>query len=106
MENFPGGPVVKNSPTNARNMGSILVWKIPHDVGQLSSCTTTAESACSRACALQREKATAMSLHTATTEYPAHAPKKTQSSQIKKKKEFMESPEENKKDTSVLRSKT
>ena len=87
MENFPGGPVVKNSPTNARNMGSILVWKIPHDVGQLSSCTTTAESACSRACALQREKATAMrSLHTATTEYPAHASKKTQSSQIKKKK--------------------
>ena len=86
MENFPGGPVVKNSPTNARNMGSILVWKIPHDVGQLSSCTTTAESACSRACALQREKATAMCLHTATTEYQAHAPKKTQSSQIKKKK--------------------
>ena len=36
-ENFPGGPVVKNLPANAGDMGSILGWetKIPHAMGQL-----------------------------------------------------------------------
>ena len=34
---FPGGPVVKNPPANAGNMGSILgSWKSPHAMGQLS----------------------------------------------------------------------
>ena len=37
-EDFPGGPVVKSSPSNAANSGSIpgRGTKIPHPVGQLS----------------------------------------------------------------------
>ena len=79
-----------------------LVWKIPHDAGQLSSCTTTTESACSRACASRQKKAAATrSLHAATSEYPAHTLMKTQSSQTKEEKELMESSEENKRHLSV-----
>ena len=39
---FPGGPVVKNLPSNAGDVGSIpgRGTKIPHAVGQLSSHTT------------------------------------------------------------------
>ena len=35
---FPGGPVVKNPPSNAGDVGSIPGWgtKIPHAEGQLS----------------------------------------------------------------------
>ena len=42
---FPGGPVVKNPPSNAGDMGSIPGGgtKIPHATGQLSPCTTTGE---------------------------------------------------------------
>ena len=42
---FPGGPVVKNLPSNAGDVGSIpgRGTKIPHAVGQLSLCTTTTE---------------------------------------------------------------
>ena len=42
---FPGGPVVKNVPSNAGDVGSIPGWgtKIPHATGQLSPCTTTRE---------------------------------------------------------------
>ena len=38
MRDFPGGPVVKNLPCNARDPGSIPVWetKIPHATGQPS----------------------------------------------------------------------
>ena len=38
MRDFPGGPVVKNPPSNEGYMGSILGWgtKIPHATGQLS----------------------------------------------------------------------
>ena len=32
----PGGPVVKNPPSDERNMGSIPGQGIPHAVGQLS----------------------------------------------------------------------
>ena len=44
---FPGGPVVKNLPSNAGDMGSIpgRGTKIPHAVGQLSPCTATTEPA-------------------------------------------------------------
>ena len=37
---FPGGPVVKNLPSNAGDTGLIPGWgtKIPHAVGQLSVC--------------------------------------------------------------------
>ena len=36
---FPGGPVVKNLPSKAGNVGSILGWgtKIPHASGELRS---------------------------------------------------------------------
>ena len=39
---FPGGPVVKNLPCNAGDVGSIpgQGTKIPHDTKQLSLCTT------------------------------------------------------------------
>ena len=44
---FPGGPVVKNPPSNAGDVGSIPGQgiKIPHAVGQLSLRATTAELA-------------------------------------------------------------
>ena len=57
--NFPGGPVVKNPPSNARDVGLIpgQGTKIPHAVGQLSpSHTTTTESAHSGPCTPQLEK--------------------------------------------------
>ena len=42
---FPGGPVVKNLPSNAGDVGSIPSrgTKIPHAVGQLSPHTATRE---------------------------------------------------------------
>ena len=42
---FPGGPVVKNPPSNAGDAGSIPGWgtKIPHATGQLSPCAATRE---------------------------------------------------------------
>ena len=45
---FPGGPVVKNPPYNAGDVGSIpgQRTKIPHAAGQLSLHTTTTELAC------------------------------------------------------------
>ena len=38
LMDFPGGPVVKNSPSNAGDVGSISGWKtkISHAAGQLS----------------------------------------------------------------------
>ena len=38
---FPGVPVVKNCPSDARNKGSIpgQGFNIPHNLGQLSPCT-------------------------------------------------------------------
>ena len=40
---FPGAPLVKNSPSNARDLSSIPGQgsKIPHAMGQLSTCPTT-----------------------------------------------------------------
>ena len=42
---FPGGPVVKNPPSKAGNMGSIpgRGTKIPHAAGQLSPGAATRE---------------------------------------------------------------
>ena len=42
---FPGGPVVKNPPSSAGNVGSIpgRGTKIPHAVGQLSPYAATTE---------------------------------------------------------------
>ena len=44
----PGGPVVKNLPSNARDAGSIpgRGTKIPHVAGQLSPRAATTEPAC------------------------------------------------------------
>ena len=44
-QDFPDGPVVKNLPYNAKNMGSIPGQgaKIPHATEQLSLCATTTE---------------------------------------------------------------
>ena len=44
---FPGGPVVKNLPSSAGDVGSIpgRGTKIPHATGQLSPLTTTTELA-------------------------------------------------------------
>ena len=45
---FPGGPVVKNLPSNAGDAGSIPGRgnKIPHAAGQLSLCATARMSPC------------------------------------------------------------
>jgi len=45
---FPGGPVVKNLPSNAGDMDLISVQgtKIPHAMEQLSLRAATAEPAC------------------------------------------------------------
>ena len=45
QRDFPGGPVVKNPPTNAGDAGSIpgQGTKIPRAAGQLSLCATTRE---------------------------------------------------------------
>ena len=44
--NFPGGPVVRNPPSNAGDAGLILGWgtKIPHASGQLSLSLKKPES--------------------------------------------------------------
>ena len=44
---FPGGPLVKNLPSNAGEVGSIPGWgtKIPYAAGELSLHTTTTEFA-------------------------------------------------------------
>ena len=46
MRDFPDGPVVKNPPSNARDLGSVPGWgtKILHAAGQLSPNITTIES--------------------------------------------------------------
>ena len=45
MRDFPGGPVVKNPPSNAGDAGSIPGQgaKIPQSMRQLSPCTATTE---------------------------------------------------------------
>ena len=46
LADFPGGPVVKNLPSNAEDTGSIpgRGTKIPHVAGQLSLHATTREA--------------------------------------------------------------
>ena len=55
---FPGGPVVKNLPSNAGNAGSIPGWgaKIPHAAEQLGLHTATTQLVPSGAYMLQLEK--------------------------------------------------
>ena len=55
---LPGGPVLKNQSSNAKDISSIPGWgtKIPHATGQQTSCATTTEPVCSGARASQLEK--------------------------------------------------
>ena len=61
---FPGGPMVKNLPSNAGDMGSIPGWEITRsrDAGQLRWCATNSEPALSGVCLpqLQRRLCAAM----------------------------------------------
>ena len=45
---FPGGPVVKNLLSSARDTGLIPSWgtKIPHAIGERSLCATTRAPVC------------------------------------------------------------
>ena len=45
LQDFSGGPVVENSPSNGGDMGSIPVWgtRIPHVIVQLSLHATATE---------------------------------------------------------------
>ena len=47
IRDFPGGPVVKNPPSNAGDVGSIpgRGTKIPHATGQLSPRAATTKPA-------------------------------------------------------------
>ena len=71
---FPGGPVVKNLPSNAGDVGLIpgRGTKIPHAMGQLNPHATTTEPACSRARAPQLESPGA--LEPVHHNYRAHTP--------------------------------
>ena len=56
LRNDPGGSVVKNSLSNAGDMGLIPgSRKIPHAKVQLSLCATTTKPTCSEACKTQLE---------------------------------------------------
>lgn len=64
---FPGGSVVKNSPANAGDKGSIPgSGKSQNPQGKLSPCTTT-EPRCSRSDVLQREATAERSRRTPLT---------------------------------------
>ena len=54
---FPGGPVVKNLPCTAGDLGLIPGWgtKIPHATEQLIPCVATIEPTCSRLHATPRQ---------------------------------------------------
>ena len=58
LGDFPGGPVLKNPPSNAGDTGSISGWgtKIPRAVGQLSLHAAATDPTCSGACVPQLEK--------------------------------------------------
>ena len=58
-QDFPGGPVAKNPPSNAEDLGLITGWgtEIPHATGQLSPSGTTGE-----ACMLQQRLSTILNI--------------------------------------------
>ena len=66
---FPGGPVVKNLPSNAGDAGSIPGWKIkiPHAEWQLNPRATTREPTRSTAHAPKLEKPPTLQLKKAHT---------------------------------------
>ena len=58
-QDFPGGPVAKNPPSNAEDLGLIPGWgpEIPHAAGQLSPSGTSGE-----ACVLQQRLSTVLNI--------------------------------------------
>ena len=68
LGDFPGGPVVKNPPSNAGDVGSIpgRGTKIPHATGHLSLGATTSELA------LLNERACCRKLQSPHALDPAH----------------------------------
>ena len=80
LGSFPSGPVVKNLPVGAGDLGSIsdLVTKIPRATGQLNWCATTTEP---YSPVLHTRRATTVrSLHTTARESPRAATKAHHSS--------------------------
>ena len=85
---FPGGPMVKNLPSSARDAGSIpgQGTKIPHATGQLSPRATTTELVClneESPCAANYRADALWTLCATTTEPTrpgAHAPQLERSS--------------------------
>ena len=71
---FPGGPVVKNPPYNAGDVGSIpgQGTKIPCAAGQLSPCDITTELVClnQRACMLQTTEPVCSGTHVPQRQSP------------------------------------
>ena len=77
LQGLPGGPVVKNPPSNAGDAGSIAAWgtKIPHATGQLSPRATTTEPMRSRAHVPQLEKSpSATTREASATQRRSHLP--------------------------------
>ena len=72
-EGVPGGPVVKNLPSNAGDVGSIPGWgtKIPYASQQLSLCAATIEPVLQRLGAAPTEARGPWSPFSATTEATA-----------------------------------
>ena len=56
IQDFPGGPVVKNLPANRGDMGSITGPEIPHATEQQSLSATTTDSLHPKAHTLKQEK--------------------------------------------------
>lgn len=58
---FPGGPVIKNLPSSAGDVGSITGQrtKIPHAAGQLSLSTATTEPVPSKRAPVPQQKPSA-----------------------------------------------
>ena len=56
IQDFPGGPVVKNLPANRGDMGSIPGPEIPHATEQQSLSATTTDSLHPKAHTLKQEK--------------------------------------------------
>ena len=80
---FPGGPVVKNLPSNGEDTSLIHGWgtKIPHASGQLSWRAATAEPRHSGASALPQEKPL---YHNKDLEQPKKKKKKTKKNTLLK----------------------
>ena len=80
---FPGGPVVKNLPSNAGDAGSIpgQGTKIPHAAGQLSPRAKATELACSQ---LESPSATNYRAHVLWSPHATSREEKTRTPQLER----------------------